>query len=425
MTHPKALCLPPEYLHLLFYGNSGKCPHPSEQKPGGKLYFYHEKGWEKGWDAVKRHAFRHKEHTMKKYIGLTITIIYILFAMTGCSAIGSKSASPSVLYISTAVISFLLLIGCTCLVRKKALWFYVLFASVFIVNTGYLALALSPSLQAALISNRLAYLGSVCLPMSMLMIIMNVCRLRYRRWFPGILTVVAASVFLIAASPGILDIYYKEVSLSVINGMTILEKVYGPLHCVYLFYLLGYFVLTVAVIAHAWFAKKIDSPAHIIILAAVVFINMGVWLIEQLTRLDFELLSVSYILSELLLLGIYLIIQENSTARQPVTSPAPENYIPVPANPPAAPVAGEQIIKDAYGERCAFFASQLSRLTPTEKIIYQYYLDGMRTREILEVLNIKENTLKYHNKNIYGKLGVSSRKELVEIASTLNQKDSL
>jgi DNA-binding CsgD family transcriptional regulator len=33
----------------------------------------------------------------------------------------------------------------------------------------------------------------------------------------------------------------------------------------------------------------------------------------------------------------------------------------------------------------------------------------------MAILNIKENTLKFHNKNIYGKLGVSSRKQLLEI----------
>ena len=40
----------------------------------------------------------------------------------------------------------------------------------------------------------------------------------------------------------------------------------------------------------------------------------------------------------------------------------------------------------------------------------------------MAALEIKENTLKYHNKNIYAKLGVSSRKQLVMIASLL--KDS-
>jgi len=38
-------------------------------------------------------------------------------------------------------------------------------------------------------------------------------------------------------------------------------------------------------------------------------------------------------------------------------------------------------------------------------------------------LNIKENTLKFHNKNIYGKLGVSSRKELKERYKHLEQNE--
>ena len=39
----------------------------------------------------------------------------------------------------------------------------------------------------------------------------------------------------------------------------------------------------------------------------------------------------------------------------------------------------------------------------------------------MEEMSIKENTLKYHNKNIYSKLGVSSRKQLIEIATLLNE----
>lgn len=30
-------------------------------------------------------------------------------------------------------------------------------------------------------------------------------------------------------------------------------------------------------------------------------------------------------------------------------------------------------------------------------------------------MDIKESTLKYHNRNLYGKLGVTSRKELLEV----------
>ena len=44
--------------------------------------------------------------------------------------------------------------------------------------------------------------------------------------------------------------------------------------------------------------------------------------------------------------------------------------------------------------------------------------------EILEILQIKENTLKFHNKGIYSKLGVNSRKQLLQYAALLKQQTS-
>jgi len=419
---------------------------------------------------------------MKKTIGILSLIPLLL--LTGCSSIGSKAASVTLIYDFTAILSFLLLVGYCCLIRKKDTWFLLLSASVFVANLGYLTLAISGTLEEALLANRLAYLGSVCLPMSMLMIIMNACRLTYRKWFPGLLLGVGTIVFLLAASPGYLNIYYREVSLTKVNGVTLLEKVYGPWHCIYLYYLLTYFAATAAVIAYAAAKKKVESPMHAVILAMVLFINIAVWLLEQLARIDFELLAVSYILSELFLLGISLILQESGAARaaepapsiweesaqpqvnaSPAAEPAP-SILEEPAQPqvnasPAAepapsileepaqpqvnaalvaesdesstgeaacpaenaesePVPAEAPAAPSFEKRCAFFAAQIPSLTPTERVIYDYYVNGISTREIMSDLNIKENTLKYHNKNIYGKLGVSSRKQLMEIAAALN-----
>ena len=67
------------------------------------------------------------------------------------------------------------------------------------------------------------------------------------------------------------------------------------------------------------------------------------------------------------------------------------------------------------------YVEGLSNLTPTERAIYNLYISGNTTKEIMASLNIKENTLKFHNKNIYGKLGVSSRKQLIELSKQLEQ----
>ena len=71
-----------------------------------------------------------------------------------------------------------------------------------------------------------------------------------------------------------------------------------------------------------------------------------------------------------------------------------------------------------------FFICNLKTLTPAEYRIYNLYLDGKSAKEILEIVGIKENTLKYHNKNIYSKLGVTSRKQLLRFATLKRIQDN-
>ena len=68
---------------------------------------------------------------------------------------------------------------------------------------------------------------------------------------------------------------------------------------------------------------------------------------------------------------------------------------------------------ETYPEDYEFFVEHLNTLTPTEYRIYHLYLEGHNQNEIADILDIKLNTIKYHNKNIYSKLGISSRKQLV------------
>ena len=60
--------------------------------------------------------------------------------------------------------------------RKRDIWLMLLFISVAVCDLGYFLLSASETLNAALWSNRLAYLGSVFLPFSLLMMIMNLSR---------------------------------------------------------------------------------------------------------------------------------------------------------------------------------------------------------------------------------------------------------
>ena len=70
-----------------------------------------------------------------------------------------------------------------------------------------------------------------------------------------------------------------------------------------------------------------------------------------------------------------------------------------------------------------YFICNLKTLTPAENRIYELYLEGKSAQDISKILGIQENTIKYHNRNIYGKLGVSSRKQLLRFAALKQQQD--
>lgn len=70
----------------------------------------------------------------------------------------------------------------------------------------------------------------------------------------------------------------------------------------------------------------------------------------------------------------------------------------------------ESVDPDSY----QMFVDNLATLTPKEKDIFNLYVQGCSTKDIISRLGITENTLKYHNKNIYSKLGVKTRKELLQ-----------
>lgn len=69
------------------------------------------------------------------------------------------------------------------------------------------------------------------------------------------------------------------------------------------------------------------------------------------------------------------------------------------------------------------FVISIKMLTKSERNIFEMYLAGKTAKEIIEATGIKESTLKFHNSNIYEKLGVSSRKQMLRYAALYTQEN--
>lgn len=300
----------------------------------------------------------------------------------------------SIIYGLIVLLSLLLASGYLVLVREKENWLIWLYFSAFIANLGYFALSVSKALEEALLANRLGYLGSVFLPLCMLMALVKVCKLEMPRIMMYILIGISMVIFLITATQGYLNWYYKEVSFTIVDGVAKLEKVYGPLHKLYYVYLFLAFLAMIGAIFMALLKKKITSYAHAGVLAVVVLFNILIWLVEQFVKTGFEFLSVSYVMSGLLLLFLYSMIQDYDKLIEQIRNSEKEG-----------PVFDFEKIENELPE--------MGTLSNREKEVFQMLLTDKKRKEIADELCITENTVKKHTSNIFVKLDVSSRAELL------------
>ena len=216
----------------------------------------------------------------------------------------------SIAYGMIAFVSLCMVGACVLADKKRDVWLLLVFVSVSLCNLGYFMTAISKNLGDALNSNRIAYLGSVFLPFFLLMMVLRFCGIKRRKPLTVALVAVGIVMLAITTSPGILPIYYSTVDIQMVDGYTKLVREYGPLHLLYYVYLVGYMLSMIGVTLYAISKRKIKSRSHTVLLVCAVFCNITIWLVEQFLPRGFEWLSVSYIITECLMLAIYHSMQK-------------------------------------------------------------------------------------------------------------------
>lgn len=305
-------------------------------------------------------------------------------------------------YAIMAIIATILLVGYFALVRKKEPWLLLLYVCVTIINVGYFLLSISKTVEFAIFANDVAYFGSVFISMSMLLTITKLCGFEIKKKLIIPLGAIGIVMFLIVATVGFLPWYYKEVELVFVDGAAKLKKVYGVLHPMYLVYLVGYFAAMVACIVQSIRKKMIASQRHASLIAAIVFGNIAVWFVEKFIPWDFEFLSVSYIFSEIILLGLYWMMQEYIRV----------DLIPQPVEEISYSLPGDAVTTDEKIRVILSFLKEGESLAPREREVLEKILENKKRKEIAEELCLSENTIKTYTRTLFGKLGVSSREQL-------------
>ena len=319
-----------------------------------------------------------------------------------------NTGNMTMVYGAVAMLSVLLLIGYLLIEKKKERNFIFLISCVAIVNTGYFLLAASNSLRMAMFANGVSYFGAAYSMLAMLLIISEVCQIKKRRWAKIFFISISTAAFLLAASGDWLGLYYTSVNITSIGGMTKLVKEYGPLHILYTVYLLSYVLIMVAMIWYAAKKQRLSSFKYTMLLFVAVLLNIGVWAVEQCFHENFEFLSVSYIVTEVILLLLYSMLRDYGIVQpdgQVVSVQMLTQLNTRRITPGALPPGMEDLLRT--------FAEKVRTLSSAERRILDFYIEGHDTADIPDLAFISIHTVKKHNHSIYQKLGVASRDELL------------
>ena len=300
-----------------------------------------------------------------------------------------------------------LLIAYSVMVKHKEFWLMMLYVCVSVVDLGYLLMSLTTTVAFAVFGNDVAYFGSVFLSMCMFLTIVRLCGFEIKKAHVITCVTLGAVMFAIIVSSPMLPLYYKSVDIEIIDGATKLVKEYGVLHPIYMVYLLGYFAAMIGTIIHSVRKKKIGNPKLAGFIAAIVCGNIVIWLFEKMVSWEYEFLSVTYIISELLLLIVYWMMQDYVLKRDiPTYTPAKKEEL-------AVQITTMTI--EAKLAKVLTFVKEDNPLSIREREILEMVIAGTKRKEIADTMHLSENTIKTYTRTLYGKLGISCREELYEL----------
>lgn len=188
--------------------------------------------------------------------------------------------------------------------RKRFSAFLTLnFSFIPIVNLGYYILASSQTVPEAILGIKISYLG-IYAHIFIMYAIFNLCNLNIKKSIRLILLGISTFFFLSSLSIGSSSIFYKSISGEIVGKNLILHKEYGILHTLYYIQILIYMVITICATIYAFRKKNDVSRCNLRYMLACEAIPVLTFFIGRLFHLKVDLLPLSYVLSEAVLLMI-------------------------------------------------------------------------------------------------------------------------
>ncbi len=206
----------------------------------------------------------------------------------------------------TAFIVSLIMIGSVLIRYKKIDTLFILLE--FAITTsclGRFMISISQSVDAAIIANKLLYIGGCYIPLLLVIILFKLCNLKLPRAATILMTTYSTVVMTLVMTIGYSDIYYKDVQLVITDGYSWLDKTYGPLHILYPIMMVFYALFLILSTIYMWKMRN-KVPLRIAITATTLGTAIILsYVLERLLDSNISFLSIGYLIAMLLVIQFF------------------------------------------------------------------------------------------------------------------------
>lgn len=162
--------------------------------------------------------------------------------------------------------------------------FTLIFCLIPITNLGYLLLTDAVDADAALIANKVIYVGGCFLQPIIMLCVFDLCHVKYTRWLRAAVFGLSSVIFLSMISAGHSALFYRSYEFVQQNGVGMLRKEYGPMHTVFVATIVLYAVMSIAALAYAYFRKKDVSRRTIYLLLLTELLSVASYFARHLVE---------------------------------------------------------------------------------------------------------------------------------------------
>lgn len=178
-----------------------------------------------------------------------------------------------------------------------------------ISSAGYYFLSVSSNIDEAVLAQKVSYVGAIFLPAFYFFLVTEICHVELRRFIVVILMMIQCVIYGIVCTIGKYDLYYKNIKLYTKNGVSMIQKDYGPFHILCPL-TLGIYLLAAFVVAIYSLMKK-KSVNRRGVLMMVVFATFAVctYVVEKILHFEYEIIPIAYVV---LLFGSLIPVYESN-----------------------------------------------------------------------------------------------------------------